>query len=60
MLNLLNIFIVLQRHRVRIIPVNEASYEHKGSLRNFFVYGFEKKVYAEDYPDSCCWGCTIV
>ncbi|XP_064633849.1 protein SSUH2 homolog isoform X2 [Lineus longissimus] len=52
--------ILLQRHRVRIIPVNEATYEHKGKTRNFFVYGFEKKVYTADYPDSCCWGCTIL
>lgn len=50
----------LQRHRVRIVPVTQVMYTYKSQQNAFFVYGFEHKVYAPDYPDQCCWGCTLL
>ncbi|XP_013384139.1 protein SSUH2 homolog [Lingula anatina] len=52
--------ILLQRHQVRIIPVTESLYTWKGKDYNFFVYGFENKVWTSNYPQSCCCGCTIL
>ncbi|KAK6176096.1 hypothetical protein SNE40_014446 [Patella caerulea] len=51
--------ILMQRHKVRIIPVTQAYYKWKDNDANYFVYGFEKKVFAPDYPQKCCWGCSI-
>lgn len=52
--------ILMQRHSVRIIPVTQALYRWKGQESDFFVYGFEKKVYAPNYPQQCCCGCTVL
>eukprot|EP00058_Branchiostoma_floridae_P028176 XP_002613667.1 hypothetical protein BRAFLDRAFT_66534 [Branchiostoma floridae] len=52
--------ILMQRHQVRIIPVAEASYDWKAKDYNFIVYGLESKVYAPDYPQKCCCGCSIL
>lgn len=52
--------ILMQRHRVRIVPVTMAYYTHDDKPGSFFVYGFEHKVYAPDYPQQCCCGCTIL
>ncbi|XP_019618474.1 PREDICTED: protein SSUH2 homolog isoform X1 [Branchiostoma belcheri] len=52
--------LIMQRHQVRIIPVAEATYNWKDQPYNFFVYGFEHKVHAPDYPQKCCWGCNIL
>ncbi|XP_052285249.1 protein SSUH2 homolog [Dreissena polymorpha] len=52
--------ILMQRHQVRIIPVTQALYKWKGADSDFFVYGFEKKVYAPNYPQQCCCGCSIL
>ncbi|KAH3785511.1 hypothetical protein DPMN_163602 [Dreissena polymorpha] len=49
-----------QRHQVKIIPVTQALYKWKGAYSDFFVYGFEKKVYAPNYPQQCCCGCSIL
>ncbi|XP_041347179.1 protein SSUH2 homolog isoform X2 [Gigantopelta aegis] len=52
--------ILMQRQRVRIVPVTEVSFKWKDSDYTFFVYGFEHKVYAPTYPQQCCCGCTIL
>ncbi|CAL1537493.1 unnamed protein product [Lymnaea stagnalis] len=52
--------ILMQRHRVRIIPVTQVGYHYKSQTSSFFVYGLEHKVYAPDYPAKCCWGCTVL
>ncbi|XP_067120458.1 protein SSUH2 homolog [Centruroides vittatus] len=52
--------ILQQRHKVRIVPVAEVKYNWKDRSGQFFVYGFENKVYFPDYPQSCCWGCSIL
>ena len=52
--------ILMQRQRVRIVPVTVCMYKWKGEDDNFIVYGFEKKVYAPNYPQKCCCGCSII
>jgi len=52
--------ILLQKHQIRIVPVTQAFYEYKGETDSFFVYGFERKVYAPNYPQKCCCGCIIL
>ncbi|XP_054751524.2 protein SSUH2 homolog isoform X1 [Lytechinus pictus] len=52
--------ILQQRHQVRIIPVAESICQWKDKNFSFFVYGFERKVHAPDYPQQCCCGCTIL
>ncbi|XP_064472971.1 protein SSUH2 homolog isoform X1 [Ornithodoros turicata] len=52
--------IVMQRQRVRVIPVSTVHYEWKSTTGNFSVFGYERKVYAPDYPQTCCCGCSIL
>ncbi|KAK3584315.1 hypothetical protein CHS0354_027440 [Potamilus streckersoni] len=52
--------ILMQRHRVRIVPVAQVLYKWKDHNSSFFVFGFEHKVHAPDYPQQCCCGCSIV
>ncbi|XP_062522491.1 protein SSUH2 homolog [Corticium candelabrum] len=52
--------VLKQRHQVRIVPVATAHYQWKNSLSQFWVFGFENRVYAPDYPQKCCCGCTIL
>ncbi|KAL4226035.1 Protein ssuh2 [Mactra antiquata] len=49
-----------QRQTLRGVPVTEVRYEWKNKERRFWVYGNERKVYAPDYPDTCCCGCSIL
>ena len=51
--------ILAQRHQVQVIPVTGATYKWKNSKGEFYVYGNEQKVYAPDYPQTCCCGCVI-
>lgn len=50
----------MQRHVIRMVPVTQCFCEHKGKTLSYFVYGLESKVYSPEYPDQCCWGCTIL
>jgi hypothetical protein len=52
--------VLMQRHQVRIVPVSTAQYQWKGKHSQFWVFGFENQVYAPDYPQKCCCGCTIL
>ena len=52
--------IVCQRHQVRVVPTNRVTYEWKGKLHTYHVYGYENKVHMKKYPQSCCWGCQVM
>jgi hypothetical protein len=52
--------ILIQRHRVRSVPVSECSYSYKGKKMVFFVYGTENRAHAPDYPQQCCCGCSVL
>nr|XP_034329306.1 protein SSUH2 homolog [Crassostrea gigas] len=49
----------MQHHMIRMVPMTECVCRHRGKEFTFFVYGLENKVYAPNYPDQYCWGCTI-
>lgn len=49
-----------QRQRLRAVPVTEANYTWEDFSSRFWVYGLERKVHAPDYPQQCCWGCSIL
>ncbi|CAL1266075.1 unnamed protein product [Larinioides sclopetarius] len=44
-----------QRHSLRAVPVTRATYVWRNKKGEFYVYGFERNVYFEDYPQQCCW-----
>ncbi|PIK34231.1 hypothetical protein BSL78_28945 [Apostichopus japonicus] len=48
-----------QRHQITIVPVGEVHSQWNDKSFNYFVYGFENKVHAPDYPNKCCC-CTIL
>ncbi|KAJ8046628.1 Protein SSUH2-like [Holothuria leucospilota] len=50
--------IIKQRQSVNLVPISQVRCEHKGELFHYFVFGFDNKVYAPDYPAQCC--CTIL
>ncbi|XP_065830372.1 protein SSUH2 homolog [Oscarella lobularis] len=52
--------ILRQRHQVRIVPVSDVAYAWNGQTGRFWVYGYEHAVHAPDYPQKCCWGCSIL
>ncbi|XP_076333653.1 protein SSUH2 homolog isoform X2 [Tachypleus tridentatus] len=52
--------VLRQRQRVRIIPVTTVHYQWKNHNNTFCVFGFEKKVYAPKYPQTCCCACTVL
>jgi hypothetical protein len=52
--------IVIQRQTLRGVPVTEVKYKWDDINTRYWVYGYEKKVYAPDYPHQCCWGCEIL
>lgn len=50
----------MQRHVIRMVPVTQCFCDHKEKDLTYFVYGLESKVHAPDYPEQCCWGCSIM
>lgn len=52
--------IVMQRHWIRIVPVSEVSCNWKGKTFAYWVYGYDNQVYAPDYPQKVCCGCSIL
>lgn len=50
----------MQRHMIRMVPVTRCLYEYKEKYLFYYVYGLESKVYSPDYPEQCCWGCSIM
>lgn len=50
--------IIMQRHQITIVPVGEVVCQVDDKNFNYFVYGFENKVHAPEYPAQCC--CTIL
>lgn len=52
--------ILMQRHKVRIVPVTQCLYKWKSTESDFYVYGFEHHCYAPNYPQTCCCGCSIL
>ncbi|VDH96103.1 Hypothetical predicted protein [Mytilus galloprovincialis] len=52
--------ILMQRHRVRIVPVTVCRYKWEDTDSDFIVYGLDKKVHAPDYPQQSCFGCSVL
>jgi len=52
--------ILLQRQLLRAVPVSEIHYNWKEMSSRFWVCGHDHKVYAPDYPQQCCCGCSIL
>ncbi|XP_035709008.1 protein SSUH2 homolog isoform X1 [Folsomia candida] len=46
--------LLAQRHQVRVIPVTCIDYKWKSHTGSYYVYGLDNKVYAPDYPQTCC------
>ncbi|KAK3101238.1 hypothetical protein FSP39_002029 [Pinctada imbricata] len=51
---------LMQRQTIRMVPVTQVYTLCKDKEMQFIVFGLENQVYAPDYPDTCCWGCTIL
>ncbi|XP_045165398.2 protein SSUH2 homolog isoform X1 [Mercenaria mercenaria] len=49
-----------QRQTLRGVPVTEVEYKWEDFKSRYWVYGSERKVYAPDYPQQCCCGCSII
>lgn len=50
---------LIQQQTVQVIQVATVHYEHNGKSNLYYIFGKESKVYAPNYPSSCC-GCTIM
>ncbi|XP_044531906.1 protein SSUH2 homolog [Gracilinanus agilis] len=49
-----------RRQTVELIPLTEVHYWYQGKSYLYYIYGLENKVYAADYPERYCCGCTII
>ncbi|XP_032067703.1 protein SSUH2 homolog isoform X2 [Thamnophis elegans] len=52
--------ILRQRQTIELIPVTEVHYRYAAKSYIYYIYGTENKVYALDYPQRYCCGCTII
>ncbi|XP_075794825.1 protein SSUH2 homolog isoform X3 [Pelodiscus sinensis] len=52
--------ILQQRQTIELIPITEVHYQYAGKTYLYYVYGLENRVYALDYPERYCCGCTII
>ncbi|KAM7401692.1 hypothetical protein PAMP_016988 [Pampus punctatissimus] len=50
--------ILQQRQTVELIPITKVNYKWKGDSYDYFVYGNEHKVSANNYPATCC--CVVM
>lgn len=41
------------------VDLYRVTYDWKNKLHQYYVYGYENKVYLPTYPQRCCWGCQI-
>ncbi|XP_069694396.1 protein SSUH2 homolog isoform X2 [Periplaneta americana] len=51
--------ILAQRQQVRAVPITSVKYKWKRHNGEFWLCGYENKVYAPDYPQTCSCGCCI-
>ncbi|XP_070559103.1 protein SSUH2 homolog [Ptychodera flava] len=49
-----------QRHMIRAVPVSEVHWTWQTHGSRFWVYGQEKKVHIQGYPQKYCYGCVIL
>ncbi|XP_077868670.1 protein SSUH2 homolog [Saccoglossus kowalevskii] len=52
--------LTVRLQRLRAVPVSEVAYKWEDTNTRFWIYGNEHKVHAPDYPQQCCWGCSIL
>ncbi|XP_068940145.1 protein SSUH2 homolog isoform X1 [Petaurus breviceps papuanus] len=52
--------VLQQRQTIELIPLTEVHYWYQGKTYLYYIYGLENKVYALDYPERYCCGCTII
>ncbi|XP_070789681.1 protein SSUH2 homolog [Pituophis catenifer annectens] len=52
--------ILRQRQTIELVPVTEVHYRYAAKSYIYYIYGTENKVYALDYPERYCCGCTII
>ena len=52
--------ILYQRQQLRAIPVTQIQGVFKDDKYVFWIYGDERKVHFPDYPNQCCWNCSII
>ncbi|XP_073431028.1 protein SSUH2 homolog isoform X2 [Dendrobates tinctorius] len=50
--------VLRQRQTVELIPLTKVQYVWKGKKLNYFIYGMENKVFAQNYPQKCC--CAVM
>ena len=52
--------ILQQRQKLRSVPVFETNFRYDKKEGRFWVYGHQHSVFTEDYPQTCCWCCSIL
>ena len=52
--------LLYQRQQLRAVPVTQIDGIWNDVKFTFWIYGDEKKVYFPDYPNQCCWNCSII
>ncbi|KAK2149871.1 hypothetical protein LSH36_433g02098, partial [Paralvinella palmiformis] len=52
--------IIMQRQRLRAVPLSECLFTYRNKDGRFWICGKERLVYAPGYPQKWCWGCVVL
>ena len=52
--------ILYQRQQLRAVPVTQIQGKWKDENVVYWIYGDERKVHFPNYPNKCCWNCSIL
>ncbi|PAA90237.1 hypothetical protein BOX15_Mlig028159g1 [Macrostomum lignano] len=50
----------MQNHVIRGVPVFQCDCQWEDKEFQFFVYGDNRKVHTDEYPQTCCCGCQLL
>ncbi|ESO05248.1 hypothetical protein HELRODRAFT_171606 [Helobdella robusta] len=48
--------IIMQRQRIKLVPLSECSYNWLDVDGTFWIYGKDRQIHAPDNPQQLCWG----
>ncbi|ESO12773.1 hypothetical protein HELRODRAFT_63547, partial [Helobdella robusta] len=52
--------IIMQRQKLKMIPVTECTYAWKQESIKFWIYGKDNQLHAPNFPQKYCCGCVVV
>ncbi|CAI9098373.1 OLC1v1035005C1 [Oldenlandia corymbosa var. corymbosa] len=48
--------VVCEKHIISVVPVTRVTMTHRNRSFSFYIIGYSREVYLQDYPSRFCWG----